>query len=52
LGARAAGIRSLWFNPEGFSCPDPVPADELRAYEPMETVWNLIFTDLAGGDET
>jgi putative hydrolase of the HAD superfamily len=45
LGAIGAGIRPLWFNPEGFPCPDPSHAGELRAYEPLETAWQMIFRE-------
>jgi putative hydrolase of the HAD superfamily len=43
LGAIGAGIRPLWFNPGGRPCPDPARAEDLRAYEPLETAWKTIF---------
>ena len=43
-GARAAGVRSIWFNPAGRPMPEPL-ADvrEIRALEPVEPVLALIF---------
>lgn len=38
-GARAAGIRSVWFNPLRHPCPDPACiAAELEGWEPAEVV--------------
>lgn len=44
VGAQAAGIRPIWFNPEGI----PAPAggegvEQLRALDPPETAMSMIF---------
>ena len=42
VGARAAGIPAIWFNPSGASAPDPgVPV--LRSLTPPEPVLSLVF---------
>jgi 5'-nucleotidase len=38
IGAQRAGIRAVWLNRTGISCPDPTLAIELQALEPLETV--------------
>lgn len=43
LGARAAGIRAIWFNRLGLPCPDPALADEIRSLAPAAAVLELIF---------
>lgn len=43
-GARAMGIRPVWFNPEGLPSPDvTVDVPQLRSLEPTEDVLRLIF---------
>jgi FMN phosphatase YigB (HAD superfamily) len=43
-GARAAGVRSIWFNPRGRPKPDaPGEVRELRSLEPASTVLAAIF---------
>jgi putative hydrolase of the HAD superfamily len=43
-GARAAGIRAIWFNPAGVPAPDPrVPIQQLRSFEPTEAALDVIF---------
>jgi HAD superfamily hydrolase (TIGR01509 family) len=43
LGARAAGIRAAWFNPQRRPCPDPGAVLELHRWEPIEvTVERLL----------
>lgn len=43
-GARAAGIRAIWFNPAGASAPEGErPVRELRAFEPVEAAVRIIF---------
>jgi HAD superfamily hydrolase (TIGR01549 family) len=43
-GARAAGIRSLWFNPSGMPMPDPTAAvEQLRSLEPADEVVKMIL---------
>jgi putative hydrolase of the HAD superfamily len=38
-GARAAGIRAVWFNPLGLPRPEPAPdVLELRSFTPVEPV--------------
>lgn len=39
IGAQRAGIRAIWFNRTGMSCPDPALAIELQALEPLDTVF-------------
>lgn len=43
LGARAAGIRAVWFNPLGRPCPEPGCVTELSAWEPVEDVLEKIL---------
>jgi HAD superfamily hydrolase (TIGR01549 family) len=47
-GARAAGIRAVWFNRTGRSIPEPATADEtiaeIRAFHPIEDVVRVILT--------
>jgi HAD superfamily hydrolase (TIGR01509 family) len=38
IGAQRAGIRAIWLNRTGMSCPDPALATELQALEPLDTV--------------
>jgi putative hydrolase of the HAD superfamily len=46
IGAHAAGIRPVWFNPAGKPSPDPDAAiGELRTLEPAEDAVALIFAD-------
>jgi HAD superfamily hydrolase (TIGR01549 family) len=43
-GARAAGIRPIWFNRSGGACPDPsIAVAQLRALEPSATVVDMVF---------
>ena len=42
-GARAAGIRPIWFNPLGAKPPDGEPVAELRSLEPAAVVAALIL---------
>jgi len=42
LGARAAGIRPVWFNRQAAESPDRSVA-EIRALEPVETVVDLVL---------
>lgn len=43
-GAEAAGIRAIWFNPQGLPSPEPDRAvPELRALQPAETVLGMLF---------
>ncbi len=44
LGARAAGVRPIWFNRAGAASPDPSVA-ELRALEPWLDAWRVITKD-------
>jgi putative hydrolase of the HAD superfamily len=46
VGAHAAGIRPVWFNPAGKPSPDPdADIEELRTLEPAEDAIALIFAD-------
>jgi putative hydrolase of the HAD superfamily len=38
LGARAAGLRGLWFNPHGLACPEPDFSDAIASLEPADTL--------------
>jgi putative hydrolase of the HAD superfamily len=42
-GARAAGIRAIWFNPRGLPSPDPTQTREIRALEPVEALLEVIY---------
>ena len=45
-GAKAAGIRAIWFNPLGHERPVPDPTvEELRALEPADEAMRVIFRD-------
>lgn len=45
LGARAAGIPAIWFNPARRPCPDPSACvAELHGFEPVAPVVDLIFS--------
>ncbi len=41
-GARACGIRAIWFNRHGLPAPEP-GVEEIRALEPPETVMRIFF---------
>ena len=48
VGARAAGIRAIWFNPSGASAPagqvpDPEAIDELRGLQPTDAAVRMIL---------
>ena len=43
LGARAAGIRAVWFNRTGAACPDPLVASEIPGLEPVDRVVDLLL---------
>ncbi len=43
LGARAVGIRAVWFNRTGKPIPDPALADELRAFEPLGAALRVVL---------
>lgn len=38
VGARGAGIRAIWLNRYGIPCLDPLLAQEISAFEPLEIV--------------
>jgi YjjG family noncanonical pyrimidine nucleotidase len=43
-GARAAGLRTIWFNPSGRPRPEPwADVEEIRALEPASDVMSVIF---------
>ena len=45
-GARAAGIRAIWFNPTGRPAPEPgIAIAELRSLEPVEAALAVIFDE-------
>jgi HAD superfamily hydrolase (TIGR01549 family) len=43
IGAHRAGIRPIWLNRYGLTCPDPAMAKEINSYEPLSSVCDLIF---------
>ena len=44
VGARAAGIRAIWFNRHGLPSPDPCAGvQEIRALGPAESVMRILF---------
>jgi putative hydrolase of the HAD superfamily len=43
LGALAMGVRAVWLNRYGFTCPDPGLAPEFRALLPLEPVLTAIL---------
>jgi HAD superfamily hydrolase (TIGR01549 family) len=43
LGARQLGMRAIWLNRTGQACPDPELAMEIRAFEPLAQITDLIF---------
>jgi putative hydrolase of the HAD superfamily len=43
VGARAAGIRAIWFNRRGLPSPDPGLAAEIRALEPAHSIARRIL---------
>jgi putative hydrolase of the HAD superfamily len=46
LGAQGVGIRPIWFNRSGLPCPEPILVRELRSFEPLEAVLEILFTSL------
>jgi putative hydrolase of the HAD superfamily len=43
-GARAAGIRAIWFNPRGVPAPDPqVDVPQLKTFEPVDAVVRMVL---------
>lgn len=43
LGGQAAGIRAVWLNRSGATCPDPNLVTEIAALEPSDAVVDLIL---------
>jgi HAD superfamily hydrolase (TIGR01509 family) len=43
LGARAAGIAAVWFNPLRIPCPDQAPVPQLHGYAPLEDALALLL---------
>jgi HAD superfamily hydrolase (TIGR01549 family) len=43
IGAHRAGIRSIWLNRYGLTCPKPAMAKEINSYEPLNSVFDLIL---------
>jgi YjjG family noncanonical pyrimidine nucleotidase len=47
-GARAAGIRAIWFNPTGHAKPEPDDTvEELRSLEPVQDAMAIILTPVS-----
>jgi len=42
-GARAAGIRAVWFNPTRVPRPEEAPVPQLHAFEPVSEAMKVIF---------
>ncbi len=50
VGARRAGIRAIWFNPDARPRPEPsTEVAELRALEPLDEVLGVIFSEVRTG---
>ncbi len=43
LGALGVGMSAIWLNRYSLSCPDPLLAAEINAFEPLDTVLELLF---------
>jgi pyrimidine 5'-nucleotidase len=43
VGARAAGVRAIWFNPSGAAAPAGEAIEELRSLEPTDRVVRMIL---------
>jgi HAD superfamily hydrolase (TIGR01549 family) len=43
IGAQRAGIRAIWLNRTGMTCPDLALATELQALEPLDEVLAALF---------
>jgi FMN phosphatase YigB (HAD superfamily) len=43
LGAYRAGIRAIWLNRYGATCPDANIATEINSFEPVEMVLDLVL---------
>jgi putative hydrolase of the HAD superfamily len=46
LGAQAVGMRAIWLNRHGATCPDPTIVTEIAALEPLDTVADLILQNV------
>jgi HAD superfamily hydrolase (TIGR01549 family) len=45
-GARATGIRAIWFNPTGAAAPDSsIDVEQLTAFEPADEIAKIILAD-------
>lgn len=42
-GATQVGIRAIWLNRKGQTCPDPTLATEIQALEPLEEILETIY---------
>ncbi len=43
LGALGVGMSAIWLNRYGLPCPDPLLAAEINAFEPLDTVLELLL---------
>jgi putative hydrolase of the HAD superfamily len=43
LGARAVGIRAVWYNPQARPCPEPGHVSELAAWEPLDEALRVVL---------
>lgn len=48
VGAHAAGLRPVWFNPRGVPTPAPGIARELRSFVPMATALGTVADEFGG----
>ena len=44
IGAQQLAIRSIWLNRGEIPCPDAALATEIRAFEPLEVVMDLLLS--------
>jgi putative hydrolase of the HAD superfamily len=49
LGARAAGIRAVWYNSQARPCPEPGRVSELAAWEPLDEALRVLLGEQASG---
>ncbi len=46
MGAQGAGIEAIWFNRGRLPYPEPMKVRELRSFEPLEAVLEILFAPL------
>ena len=45
MGSHQCGIRSIWLNRYGATCPEPDITTEIRALAPVQQIVDLIFKE-------